>query len=94
LGIAQELAFAKGARVVSLAIYLVMGWMGLAALGPLAEGLGSAGLAWLLAGGALYTGGIVFYAFDERIRHFHGVWHLFVLGGSSAHFVAIAGYVA
>ena len=94
LGIAQELAFGKGARVVSLAIYLVMGWMGLAALGPLAEGLGPAGLAWLLAGGALYTGGIVFYAFDERIRHFHGVWHLFVLGGSSAHFVAIAGYVA
>ena len=94
LGIAQELVFGKGARVVSLAIYLVMGWMGLAALGPLAEGLGSAGLAWLLAGGALYTGGIVFYAFDERIRHFHGVWHLFVLGGSSAHFVAIAGYVA
>ena len=93
VGVAQELAFGRGARVVSLAIYLVMGWMGLIALQPLAAGLGPAGLAWLLAGGALYTGGIVFYALDERIRHFHGVWHLFVLGGSGAHFVAVAGYV-
>lgn len=94
LGIAQEFVLGKGARVLSLAIYLVMGWMGLIALQPLAEGLGPDGLAWLLAGGALYTGGMAFYALDERIRHFHGIWHLFVLGGSSAHFVAIAGYVA
>lgn len=93
-GIAQEFLLGKGARVVSLAIYLVMGWMGLVALQPLEAGLSVAGLAWLLAGGALYTGGIVFYALDERFRHFHGVWHLFVLAGSAAHFVAIAGYVA
>lgn len=93
MGIAQELVLGKGARVLSLAIYLVMGWMGLVALSPLAEGLGAAGLAWLLAGGALYTGGIVFYALDERIRHFHGIWHLCVLAGSAAHFVTIAGYV-
>jgi hemolysin III len=93
LGIAQEFMLGKGARVVSLAIYLAMGWMGLIALQPLAAGLGPAGLAWLLAGGACYTLGIVFYALDERVRHFHGVWHLFVLGGSSAHFVAVAGYV-
>jgi hemolysin III len=71
-----------------------MGWMGLVALQPLAAALGASGLAWLLAGGALYTGGVLFYALDERFRHFHGVWHLFVLGGSSAHFVAVAAYVA
>jgi hemolysin III len=94
MGIAQEVVLGKGARILSLAIYLVMGWMGLVALSPLAEGLGAAGLAWLLAGGALYTGGIVFYALDQRIRHFHGIWHLFVLAGSGAHFVTIAGYVA
>ena len=93
-GIAQEFFFGKGARIVSLAIYFVMGWMGLAALQPLAAGLGPAGLAWLIAGGTLYSGGIVFYALDERMRHFHGVWHLFVLAGSAAHFVAIAAYVA
>jgi hemolysin III len=93
LGIAQEFVFGKGARRLSIAIYLIMGWMGIAALRPLAAGLGAAGLAWLLAGGLLYTGGIVFYLLDERVRHFHGIWHLFVLAGSTAHFVAIAFYV-
>jgi len=94
LGIAQEFVFGKGARRLSLLIYMVMGWMGVAALRPLAAGLGGAGIAWLLAGGLLYTGGIVFYLLDERVRHFHGVWHLFVLGGSAAHYIAIAFYVA
>jgi len=93
LGIAQEFVFGKGARRLSILIYVVMGWMGVAALGPLAKGLGTPGLAWLLAGGLLYTGGIAFYLLDERVRHFHGVWHLFVLGGSAAHFVAIAFHV-
>jgi hemolysin III len=92
-GIAQEFFFGKGARIVSLVIYLVMGWMGLIAVQPLAAGLGTAGLLWLVAGGALYTGGIFFYALDDRFRHFHGVWHLFVLAGSASHFVAIAAYV-
>ena len=94
LGIAQEFVFGKGARRLSILIYLVMGWMGVAALRPLAAGLGTSGLGWLLAGGLLYTVGIVFYLLDERVRHFHGVWHLFVLGGSAAHFIAIAFYVA
>ncbi len=93
LGIAQEFVFGKGARRMSILIYVVMGWMGVVALRPLAAGLGAPGLAWLLAGGLLYTGGIVFYLLDERVRHFHGVWHLFVLGGSAAHFMAIAFYV-
>lgn len=90
LGIAQEFILGKGARPVSLGIYLAMGWMGLVALQPLARGLGAEGLAWVLAGGVVYTLGVVFYALDERVRHFHGVWHLFVLAGSTAHFVAIA----
>ena len=94
LGIAQEFVFGKGRRRLSVLIYVVMGWMGVAALRPLAAGLGPSGLAWLLAGGLLYTGGIVFYLLDERVRHFHGVWHLFVLAGSAAHFIAIAFYVA
>ncbi len=93
VGIVQEFIFGKGARLLSIVIYVVMGWMGAVALGPLAGGLGTAGLAWLFAGGLLYTGGIAFYALDERVRHFHGVWHLFVLGGSAAHYVAIARYV-
>lgn len=93
VGIVQEFVFGKGARRLSILIYFVMGWMGVAALRPLAAGLGAPGLAWLLAGGLFYTGGIAFYFLDERVRHFHGVWHLFVLGGSAAHFAAIAFYV-
>jgi hemolysin III len=93
LGISQEFVFGKGARRLAIVIYLVMGWMGVVALRPLAAGLGAPGLAWLLAGGLLYTGGIAFYLLDERVRHFHGIWHLFVLGGSSAHYIAIALYV-
>ncbi|HSJ97192.1 MAG TPA: hemolysin III family protein [Myxococcota bacterium] len=94
LGIGQEFVLGKGTRPVSLGIYLVMGWMGLVALQPLAQGLGAEGLAWVIAGGVIYTAGIVFYALDERIRHFHGIWHLFVLAGSAAHFTAIARHVA
>ena len=56
--------------------------------------LGPWGLAWTVAGGLLYTVGIVFYFYDERVRHFHGVWHLFVLAGSAVHFTAIAAFVA
>jgi len=93
IGIAQEFVFGKGARRLSIVIYIVMGWMAVVALRPLADGLGMPGLAWLLAGGLLYSGGIIFYVLDERVRHFHGVWHLFVLGGSAAHFTAIAFYV-
>jgi len=94
LGIVQEFVFGKGTRRLSIVIYVVMGWLAVVALRPLGLALGAPGLAWLLAGGLLYTGGILFYVFDERVRHFHGIWHLFVLGGSVAHFVAIALYVA
>ena len=42
----------------------------------------------------IYTAGVVFYLFDERFRHFHGIWHLFVLAGSAVHYAAIVLYVA
>lgn len=94
IGIAQEVWFASGARVLSLAIYLLMGWVALVAAGPLLRALSWPGFALMLAGGAVYTIGIVFYLFDERFRHFHGIWHLFVLAGSAVHYVAILLYVA
>ena len=93
LGILQELRSNGGARIRSVVIYVVMGWVALAALVPLLEALGSAGFAWLVAGGLSYTIGIVFYALDTRIKHAHGVWHLFVIAGSASHYVAILHYV-
>ncbi len=94
LGIAQEIWLAKGARVLSLVIYVLMGWLALVAVVPLWEALTPAGFGWLLAGGACYTLGIVFYATDHKVRHGHGLWHLFVLGGSICHFVTVLLYVA
>lgn len=94
LGIVQECWLARGARVSSLVIYVVMGWLALIAAVPLLDALGWKGFLWVAAGGAIYTVGIVFYVFDERVRHFHGIWHLFVLAGSATHFGAIAAYVA
>ena len=51
------------------------------------------GFAWLASGGVLYTIGIIFFAYDSRFRHWHGIWHLFVMAGSLLHFVAIWRYV-
>ncbi len=73
--------------------YAVMGWMGLVAIVPLLEQLGVGGMLWLALGGVLYTAGIVFYVNDERWRHAHGVWHLFVIGGSASHFAAVLFFV-
>jgi hemolysin III len=94
LGIVQEIWLAKGARVLSLVIYVVMGWLALAAVSPLWLALEPAGFSWLVAGGALYTIGILFYATDHKVRHGHGIWHLFVLGGSACHFFTVLLYVA
>ena len=93
LGSLQEFWLKDGARIVSVVIYVLMGWAALAALFPLMDALGSAGFAWVAAGGALYTIGIIFYVIDERMTHAHGIWHLFVLAGSAAHYVAILRYV-
>ena len=92
-GMLQEIKPRSEARVMSLVIYAVMGWIVLVAIKPLIAGLGMAGFIWLAAGGGLYTVGIIFYAFDERFRHWHGIWHLFVMAGSLAHFIAILRYV-
>ncbi len=94
LGIVQELWIAKGARVLSLVIYLLMGWFSIVAVVPLVRALSWAGFAWLAAGGVVYTAGVAFYLLDHRFRHFHGIWHLFVLAGSAIHFTAILLYVA
>ncbi len=94
LGMAQEIWLARGARILSVVIYLLMGWLALVAVLPLLAALTPAGFAWLAAGGVFYTVGIAFYATDHKLRHGHGVWHLFVLAGSACHFVTVLFYVA
>ncbi|RYJ62687.1 PAQR family membrane homeostasis protein TrhA [Pseudomonas songnenensis] len=93
IGMLQEIKPRSEARVLSLVIYAVMGWIVLVAVKPLFAALGGAGFSWLLAGGICYTVGIVFFVFDERFRHWHGIWHIFVMVGSLLHFIAILFYV-
>ncbi|MDB5960586.1 MAG: channel, hemolysin family protein [Massilia sp.] len=93
-GIAQEICYAKGTRTLSLVIYVVMGWLALICVKQLIASLGWEGFGWLAAGGLFYTIGIAFYATDHKVRHGHGIWHLFVLAGSVCHYIAIFFYVA
>lgn len=93
IGILQEIKPRSEARVMSIVIYAVMGWIVLVAVNPLVAALGMTGFIWLALGGVFYTVGIIFFAFDTKVRHFHGVWHLFVIAGSLLHFVAISRYV-
>ena len=93
IGILQEIKPRTEARILSIVIYAVMGWIVLVAVKPFMAALGTAGFLWLAGGGILYTVGIIFFALDHRLRHAHGIWHLFVIAGSLLHFVAIAFYV-
>ena len=76
---------------LSIAIYVAMGWIVLIAVKPLIESMPAAGVAWLVAGGVCYTGGIWFYRHEE-MPYSHLVWHLFVIAGTACHVVAIMGY--
>ena len=80
---------------LQILIYLVMGWLCALSYSDLEATLPTAGLVWLTAGGIAYTVGIIFYVLDSRtkLRHAHGIWHLFVLSGSICHFISIVGYV-
>jgi hemolysin III len=95
LGIVVDSLHNKNAhRILPMAIYLVMGWLVLIAFKPLLAALPYAAVLWLVAGGLFYTLGIVFYALDKKLRHAHGIWHLFVLAGSISHYLAVLLYVA
>lgn len=95
IGILLELFMKRRIEWLQLAIYLIMGWMVMLDFGALKAVLPTAGLYWLTIGGIAYTAGIIFYILDDKnlLRHAHGIWHLFVLAGSTCHFIAIIGYV-
>ncbi|MEO8193420.1 MAG: hemolysin III family protein [Gemmatimonadales bacterium] len=89
LGIAMKWMRGFSKPLFTVAPYLAMGWLSILAIRPLIERVGPNGFLWLLAGGLCYTGGVVFYATDHRVRYGHAVWHLFVLAGSTCHFFAV-----
>ena len=93
IGIVVDSRHREGSRALQMVIYLLMGWLILVAMYPLVEALPTGALALLVLGGVFYTSGIIFYALDERMKHAHGIWHLFVLAGSISHFLVMLLYV-
>jgi hemolysin III len=77
---------------ISTALYLLMGWLIVLALGPLLRGMPLAGIVWLAAGGFAYSFGVVFFAW-HKLPFNHAIWHLFVLAGSVCHVLAASLFV-
>lgn len=95
LGIALDVFSTRRIEILQLSIYLSMGWVAILQYANLGQALSSIGLMWLTAGGIAYTLGIIFYVLDHlnKLKHAHGIWHLFVLVGSICHFISVLGYV-
>lgn len=92
IGVTLKAVFGPRWPIASTVLYIAMGWTAVIVMKPLMAHVAPAGVAWLAAGGLAYTGGVAFYAW-ERLRYSHALWHLFVLGGSVCHFVAVFCYV-
>ena len=76
---------------LSTGLYLAMGWLAIVAVKPLWLNMPAWGLFWLLAGGLMYSAGVLFFV-AERIRYSHFIWHLFVLAGTACHVVAVLAF--
>jgi hemolysin III len=92
VGIAVEAFWAYRPRWLSAAVYLGMGWMVVLSIKPLLANLDPQGVWLLVAGGLCYTFGTLFYV-AKKIKYMHAVWHVWVLAGSTCHFLAVALYV-
>ncbi|UKS28808.1 hemolysin III family protein [Paenibacillus sp. HWE-109] len=75
-----------------LCFYLMMGAFMISLIAPLYERLPAAAVVWILLGVSSYLIGLVFFLW-RQLRYHHTIWHLFVLGGSSCHFIAVYAYV-
>lgn len=98
-GVLLKLFWMDAPRWLSVVIYLGMGWVAVIAGPELFRALPAGGIAWILAGGLIYSAGALVYGLKRPnpapgIFGFHELWHLFVLAGSACHFWAVLGYVA
>lgn len=97
-GIGMKIFWLHAPRWFSTAIYLAMGWLVLVGIYPLVQNLSAGAIAWLVAGGVVYSMGAVIYALKwpnpiPKRFGFHEIFHLFVIGGSACHFVVMYWYV-
>ena len=92
VGILMKIFFKVRSGPLSALTYLLMGWIGIVAVQPLYLAIGVVPIALIVAGGVSYTIGTIFFGWHS-IKHHHAIWHMFVLGGSVLHFIAIALYI-
>ena len=92
VGTMKKLFFTGRFKIISLLLYLVMGWLIIVEIKLLFELLDSEAELLLIIGGLSYTIGIIFYILD-KIKYFHSIWHLFVLTGSVLHYLMIVLYI-
>ena len=93
-GFVSKILFSHRVEAVAIWIYVLLGWMPIATVPSLLEVVPAAALWWMLVGGLCYTGGTLFLVHDDKHPLFHAVWHMFVIAGSTCHFMAILFFVA
>ncbi|ACF14823.1 channel protein, hemolysin III family [Chloroherpeton thalassium ATCC 35110] len=91
-GMSLTSLFMKRFQKFSVATYIFMGWIGIFVLYKLPEFMPITGLFWIGAGGLFYTIGVIFYVW-KKLPYHHAIWHVFVLGGSACHYIAIFNYL-
>jgi hemolysin III len=92
IGTLKKLFFTGRFKIISLLLYLAMGWLIVVEINLLFELLDSEAELLLIIGGLSYTIGIIFYTLD-KIKYFHSIWHLFVLTGSVLHYLMVVLYI-
>jgi hemolysin III len=97
-GIMLKAFWITAPRWLSTAIYLAMGWIALVGIYPLTQNLSIPALAWLVGGGVVYSLGAVIYALKwpnpfPGYLGFHEIFHLFVIGGSTCHFILMYRFI-
>jgi hemolysin III len=88
-GVAMKILFPRRFEVLSIALYLAMGWLIVTVLQPLHAAMSATDFWLLVAGGLVYTAGVAFYLI-ERIPYHKAIWHAFVLVAAVLHFSAVA----
>lgn len=93
VGIISKIFAINKMKYLSTIMYVLMGWLIVFAIKPMLAMVPQGFFGWLLAGGLIYTFGVIFYV-CKKIPFNHGIWHLFVLGGSAIHYLGILKYIA
>jgi hemolysin III len=92
-GFISKTFFAHQVEAVSVASYVILGWLPIVTIPTLLQTAPSGVLDAILAGGLCYTVGTIFLIYDERVKHFHAAWHLCVMSGSACHFIGMLVFV-